>query len=144
MSHPEKLVLDFIKKHHVLTLATSINNNPWCANCFYVYLENEDCFVFTTDPVTKHGSDAIANPDVAGSVVLETSIIGKIQGLQFRGVMEVPEGELVEKAKIAYLKKFPVAILMKTNLWVVKVNYMNMTDNWLGFGKKLIWEKQAD
>jgi len=54
--------------------------------------------------------------------------------------MEVPEGDLAEKAKVAYLKRFPVAILMKTNLWVVKVRYIKMTDNRLGFGKKLIWE----
>lgn len=140
MNQPDKRITDFIKKHHVLTLATAIDNNPWCANCFYVWLEDENCFVFTTDPVTKHGSDAIKNPQVAGSVVLETRVVGKVQGIQFTGTMEVPEGDLAEKAKIAYLKRFPVAILMKTNLWVVKAIYIKMTDNRLGFGKKLIWE----
>jgi len=73
-------------------------------------------------------------------VVLETSVVGKIQGIQFRGVMEIPSGELSEKARNAYLKRFPVAVLMKTNLWTIKVNYIKMTDNRLGFGKKLIWE----
>lgn len=140
MNQPDKIITEFIKKHHVLTLATSVENNPWCANCFYVWLEKENCFVFTTDPVTKHGSDAIKNPQVAGSVVLETSVVGKIQGIQFTGIMEVPEKDLAEKAKVAYLKRFPVAILMKTNLWVIKVSYIKMTDNRLGFGKKLIWE----
>ena len=140
MNQPDKRITEFIKKHHVLTLATSTENNPWCANCFYVWLDNENCFVFTTDPVTKHGSDAIKNPQVAGSVVLETSVVGKVQGIQFTGTMEVPEDDLAEKAKVAYLKRFPVAILMKTNLWVVKAGYIKMTDNRLGFGKKLIWE----
>jgi uncharacterized protein YhbP (UPF0306 family) len=140
MNQPDKRITEFIKKHHVLTLATSNENNPWCANCFYVWLDNENCFVFTTDPVTKHGSDAIKNPQVAGSVVLETSVVGKVQGIQFTGTMKVPEGDLAEKAKVAYLKRFPVAILMKTNLWVVKAGYIKMTDNRLGFGKKLIWE----
>ena len=141
MNKPEKIVTDFLKKHHVLTLATCAENQAWCANCFYVWLEDECCFVFTTDPATRHGSEATNNPNVAGSVVLETSVVGKIQGVQFTGIMEVPEGELAEKAKFAYLKRFPVAVLMKTNLWVVKTNYLKMTDNRLGFGKKLIWER---
>ena len=71
---------------------------------------------------------------------METSVVGKIQGIQFRGVMEIPSDELAEKARNAYLKRFPVAVLMKTNLWTIKVNYIKMTDNRLGFGKKLIWE----
>ncbi|HSO88999.1 MAG TPA: pyridoxamine 5'-phosphate oxidase family protein [Draconibacterium sp.] len=140
MNHPEKRVVDFIKEHHVLTLATCVENNPWCANCFYVYLEEENCFVFTSDDATKHVQDVLVNSNVAGSVVLETSIVGKIQGIQFRGIMTVPENELASKSKAAYLKKFPFAILMKTSLWIVQVDYIKMTDNRLGFGKKIIWE----
>ncbi len=141
MNQPDKIIIEFLRKHHVLTLATCAENTPWCANCFYVWLEDENCFVFTTDPVTRHGSEAIKNPQVAGSVVLETSIVGKVQGVQFTGKMVVPEGDLAEKAKRVYLKRFPVAVLMKTNLWVVQVESIKMTDNRLGFGKKLIWER---
>jgi len=140
MNHPEKRIVDFINQHHVLTLATCGENNPWCANCFYVWLEDENCFVFTTDNATKHAQDAFQNPSVAGSVVLETSVLGKIRGIQFRGTMQIPEKELASKAKFAYLKKFPFAVLMDTKLWIIKVNYIKMTDNRLGFGKKLIWE----
>ena len=39
------------------------------------------------------------------------------------------------------LKKFPYAVLMKTTLWILEIEYIKMTDNRLGFGKKLIWEK---
>lgn len=140
MNHPEKRIIDFINQHHVLTLATCVENNPWCANCFYVYLEDENCLVFTSDDATKHVQDVSANSKVAGSVVLETGIVGKIRGIQFRGIMEIPQNDLASKAKLAYLKKFPVAVLMKTSLWIVKLNYIKMTDNRLGFGKKLIWE----
>ena len=140
MNHPGKRIVDFINEHHVLTLATSVENNPWCANCFYVWLEDENCFVFTSDDETKHVQDVAANQKVAGSVVLETSTVGKIRGIQFRGTMKIPENELASKAKMAYLKRFPFAILMKTSLWIVQVNYIKMTDNRLGFGKKIIWE----
>lgn len=140
MNHPEKRIVDFINEHHVLTLATCIENNPWCANCFYVYLEVENCFVFTSDDATKHVQDVSVNSKVAGSVVLETNVIGKIQGIQFRGEMKIPENELASRAKFAYLKKFPFAVIMKTSLWVIHLSYIKMTDNRLGFGKKLIWD----
>lgn len=139
MNLPEKRIVDFINEHHVFTLATSVDNNPWCANCFYVYLEDENCFVFTSDNETKHIQDVAVNSKVAGSVVLETSAVGKIQGIQFRGTMEIPKDKFASKVKMAYLKRFPFTVLMKTSLWVLQPNYIKMTDNRLGFGKKLIW-----
>ena len=141
MQNPEKRIVDFIHEHHVLTLATSAENSPWCANCFYTYLEEENCFVFTSDEDTKHVQDVLTNINVAGSVVLETGTVGKIQGIQFAGKMEKPGKMLASKAKKAYLKKFPYAVLMKTTLWVICPEIIKMTDNRLGFGKKLIWRK---
>ncbi len=135
----DRRIIRFLKNHHVLTIATTVNNEPWCANCFYVYLEEENVFVFTTDIETRHGQEFIKNPLVAGSVVLETMIIGKIRGIQFQGCVSEPSGKLAEIVKRAYLKRFPVATLMDTHLWVVKLTHIKMTDNRLGFGKKLIW-----
>ena len=143
MSLPEKRITDFIQEHHVLTLATCSEEKPWCANCFYIYLPEENCFVFTSDENTRHAGEAEKNPEVAGSIVLETETVGKIQGIQFSGAMGRPAKDLKLKAKKLYLKRFPYAILMKTTLWVLYPDYIKMTDNRLGFGKKLIWEKQS-
>jgi len=133
-------IIQFFRKHHVLTIATTVEDEPWCANCFYVYLEEENALVFTTDSETRHGKEFVRNPNVAGSVVLETLVIGKIRGIQFQGIVSEPEGELESKAKWAYLKRFPPAALMNTHLWVVKLTLIKMTDNRFGFGKKLLWE----
>jgi uncharacterized protein YhbP (UPF0306 family) len=132
-------VIRFFKKHHVLTIATTVDNEPWCANCFYTYLEEENTLVFTTDITTRHGKDFLKNSLVAGSVVLETMVLGKIRGIQFQGIVSEPEGELLSRAKLAYLKRFPPAVFMDTRLWIVKLTHIKMTDNRLGFGKKLIW-----
>jgi hypothetical protein len=134
-------VIKFFRKHHVLTIATTVENEPWCANCFYVYLEAENAFVFTTDHDTRHGKEFIKNPLVAGSVVLETMVIGKLRGIQFQGIVSEPDGEMLSKARWAYLKKFPPAALMDTHIWVVKLTLIKMTDNRLGFGKKLFCSK---
>lgn len=135
----DRRVIRFFRKHHVLTIATSVENEPWCANCFYVYLEEENALVFTTDNDTRHGKEFVRNPLVAGSVVLETMVIGRIRGIQFQGIVSEPEGDLLSSAKNCYLKRFPVAALMDTRLWVVKLTHIKMTDNRLGFGKKIIW-----
>ncbi len=142
MNFPEKKIIDFIKDHHVLTLATSNDNIPYCANCFYVYLEDENVFVFTSDNDTKHVQDALKNNVVGGSVVLETSTVGKIQGIQFNGTMYLPKDELKKKANRSYMTKYPFAMLMKTQLWVLDLDFIKLTDNRLGFGKKLIWRKE--
>ncbi len=142
MVKPEKTVIEFITKHHVLTLATSCNNQPYCANCFYAFLNDEIAFVFTSDLDTKHIQDTLQQNFVAGSVVLETSVVGKIQGIQFNGTLYKPENEMLDKANKAYIKRFPFAALMNTTLWVLKLSFIKMTDNRLGFGKKLIWKSE--
>ncbi len=136
-------VIKFFRKHHVLTIATSVENEPWCANCFYVYLEDENSLVFTTDYETRHGQEFLKSSLVAGSVVLETMVTGRIRGIQFQGIISEPVGDLHSRSKRAYLKRFPVAVLMETRLWVVKLTYIKMTDNRLGFGKKLIWSHSS-
>jgi uncharacterized protein len=140
----DKRIIKFFRKHHVLTIATTNDSEPWCANCFYVYLEEENALVFTSDYETRHGREFLMNSLVAGSVVLETMVLGKIQGIQFQGLVSEPADNLLSKSRTAYLLRFPVAALMDTRLWIVKLTYVKMTDNRLGFGKKLIWSESAD
>jgi hypothetical protein len=135
----DERIVRFFRRHHVLTIATSVDNEPWCASCFYVYLKEENSLVFTTDPKTRHGQEFQKNQKIAGTVALETKIIGKIRGIQFQGTVSEPSGEMDEKAKTAYLKRFPVAMLMETHLWLIRLTSIKYTDNRLGFGKKLIW-----
>jgi uncharacterized protein len=132
-------VIKFLRKHHVLTIATTVENEPWCANCFYVYLEEENSLVFTTGYETRHGQGFLKNNQVAGSVVLETMVTGKIRGIQFQGIISEPYDTVLTISKRAYLRRFPVAALMDTRLWIVRLTYIKMTDNRLGFGKKFIW-----
>jgi uncharacterized protein YhbP (UPF0306 family) len=137
----DKKIVRFFRKHHVLTIATTVNDEPWCASCFYVYLEDENALVFTSGMETRHGKEFLKNPLVAGSVVLETMIVGQIRGIQFPGIISVAEGDFLSKAKNGYLTRFPIAALMDTHLWIVRLTHIKMTDNRLGFGKKLVWMK---
>lgn len=136
---PEKRITEFIQKHHVFALATSAANVPYSSSCFYVYLPDRNLFVFTSSAETRHAAEMMQQPLVAGAIALETTIVGRIQGIQFTGKSARPKGDLLELCHTAYLKKFPVAVLKKLDLWMIEPDYIKMTHNRLGFGKKLIW-----
>lgn len=138
----DKRIKKFIKKHHVLTISTSVENKPYSANCFYAFDEKENILIFTSEKSTKHILDCQINNFVSGTIVLETKIIGKIQGLQFNGYIFESTKEKYKKHKIEYLKRFPFAILKETPLWYLELTFLKLTDNRLGFGKKLIWNKK--
>ena len=138
---PDKRIIEFIKRHHLLTLATSKDNIPYCCNIFYVYNEKNNSLIFSSDIKTKHATDFIENSEVAGTIALETKDVEKIQGVQLLGKITEPKGEEINNATKRYLKEFPYAQKMQLYLWEMKLTFIKMTHNKLGFGKKLIWEK---
>ena len=137
----DQQIIHFLNEHHLLTLATSQNNKPYCCNLFYVYDQVSNHLIFSTETKTKHAQDFIKNTNVAGSVALETKNVSKIQGVQLLGTIEELKGERLKIAKEQYIKAFSYAANMELHLWVMPLNFIKMTHNKLGFGKKLIWEK---
>ena len=133
-------IIGFIKRHHVLTLATTIHDEPHCSSLFYAYLPQRNLFAVTSSDKTWHVEQLRQNSRVAAAVVLETKLVGKIQGLQIRGRMYRPVGEELAAAKKAYLLRFPYAAVMDPEMWVIAPDYLKLTDNRLGFGTKLLWE----
>ena len=132
-------ILRFIAKHRLLTLATTYNDEPWCAHCFYAYLPEQNVFVFHSDSYTLHIEQVSHNCYVAGSVVLESWRVGRLRGLQLQGVVMPVTPALQKMAEQRYKQRFPVARLMNLKLWQLDVTLLKYTDNRLGFGKKLLW-----
>lgn len=126
-------VYEFLSEHHLLTLATCKDDLPYCANCFYAFEEKSFRFIISSDEKTKHMDCALHNPNIAGTIALETKEVGKIRGIQFTGIMK----KATTKEKALYLKTYPFALAMNPTLWSLHVNYIKYTDNRLGFGKKL-------
>ena len=131
-----KKIAKFLDKHHVMSLATSNKDEISVCSLFYAYSLEKLTFIIASSDDTTHIKNIRKNKNIAGNIVLETKIVGKIQGVQFRGVFEILEDRELKKI---YFKKFPHAKVMKPKLWQIKVNYFKMTDNRLGFGKKIIW-----
>lgn len=134
----DKSIVKFIKRHHVMTLATSAENTPYCANAFYSYDEERNLFIFTSDTTTRHSREMMQNTNVAVSIVLETRIVGRVQGLQMTGRVERAD----DAARRKYISRFPYAALADLTLWAISPEYIKLTDNTLGFGNKLIWSTE--
>lgn len=135
---PEEIV-NFIKEHHVLSLATSLDESVWCAPVFYAFDVEEAAFIFTSDINTHHVEHLCHNCFVGGSIVLETKRVGTIQGLQLQGVATQLDGQALAHAKQLYIRCFPMARFLDTNLWRLDATLLKFTNNRLGFGKKLYW-----
>lgn len=137
----DKPIQSFIETQTVLTIATCINNIPYCATCFYTFLEKYDAIAFKSNRDTQHILEAIQNKYVAGTIIPDKSEIGKVKGIQFNGIFLEPTGDLLIEAKKKYYLKYPFAAAFKGELWVVDLTFLKFTDNTLGFGKKMHWQK---
>lgn len=134
----DKRIEGFIAEHHVLTLATATPcGEPYCCNAFYAYDKASGAFIFTTDLSTHHGKMMAENERVAASILLETRTVGKIQGLQITGKVK----PAIDGDKMRYIKDFPYAVVADLSPWRLEAEMMKFTDNRLGFGKKLIWQR---
>lgn len=135
-----KKIASFIEEHHVMSLASSSGDTLSVCSLFYAYDAQSISFIVASSDETRHIQNIQKNARVAGNILLETKTVGKIQGLQFEGEFcELQESGL----KLHYFKNFPYAVALNPKLWQIKVDYFKMTDNKLGFGKKLIWQKPS-
>lgn len=136
MSQDLEKIEAFIQMHHVLTLATCAHECVSACSLFYAYDKEKKVFVVASSEDTLHIQHIKQNNTIAGNILLETQEIGMIQGLQFRGVFKENNSK---KLRNLYFKTFPYALALNPKLWVIEVDYFKLTDNRLGFGKKLIW-----
>ncbi len=134
-------IVSFLKKNKNLTFATSVDDKPYCAHCFYAFDKERKLLVFMSDKETNHIKEAKKNKYVAGTVAPDKLVVAKIQGIQFRGNFIQPGSENIEHFKKTYYTKYPFARAMPGDFWGVELTFIKMTDNTLGFGKKIEWKK---
>ena len=137
-------IISFIRKHHIFNLAVFSNNELWTSTCFYAFWKEKFALIFLSDLETKHAKLMSENNEIVGTIALETRIIGKIQGIQFKGKVEKLDAEYLTMAKKIYYKRFPYTIGTQSTFWILYLNYIKYTDNRLGFGKKIIWQRNKE
>lgn len=94
-----------------------------------------------TEPDTRHGALMAQNPQVAGTVNGQPRSVLLIKGVQYRGRVVRLTGAAENLARTAYQKRFPVSRKVSAPLWEITLEEVKMTDNALGFGKKIGWQR---
>ena len=130
-------MVEFINEHHVLSMATVQNDTPVSCSLFYLFIPQEECFIFASDYETEHMKNILQNPDVSAAIHNETKELEHIRGIQIKGMVTNSE----ERHEHLYLKEYPYAkdIDDKT-FWKLKITELKYTDNNLGFGQKETWK----
>jgi len=78
---------------------------------------------------------------VAGTILPDKLNKLQVKGIQFEGTVLAFDDALAASASNHYYKKNPMAVAMSGDIWTVQLNRIKYTDNTLGFGKKIIWER---
>ncbi|MFQ5828753.1 MAG: pyridoxamine 5'-phosphate oxidase family protein [Candidatus Methylomirabilia bacterium] len=98
-------IVQYIKSHHVMTLATTAHGRPWAAAVFYA--SKDLTLLFVSEPDSRHCMDLRECRTVSAAIHENYENWREIRGLQLEGTAEpVPTRELAS-ALAVYLAKFP-------------------------------------
>lgn len=141
VNNPDDLqvISQFLQKQHVLTLCAAHAGEMWCANCFYVFDGQQMALYLMTERHTRHSELMQHNPRVVGTIATQARSVALIKGVQYCGDIKLLSDEADNLARQRYCKRFPIATLASAPIWQLDLQEIKMTNNTLGFGKKLYW-----
>lgn len=136
---------DFLRGHHVMTLATQDAEGPWAAALFYA-CDGEE-LVFLSAPASRHGRALAQDARCAATIQGQEQDWRGIRGIQLEGVAVQLAGEERERARRLYAGRFafvrpeqaPAAILealARVQWYRLRVQRLYFIDNRRGFGKR--------
>lgn len=137
----DERISKYIRKQKIMTMASSNADIPYCCVLFYSFDETKNCFYFISNPSSRHSEEIFINHFVSGTIIKSNLNVLKLQGVQFTGRCRMLEGKESEVAGEHYQSRHPVAHWSKERIWMLEIDWLKMTDNTLGFGKKIIWER---
>lgn len=144
MKNIHDTLIHFLQKQTCATICCSDENgNPYCFSCYYSFNNADGLLYFKSSPASQHSILLQKNRNIAGTVLPDK--ISKLitRGVQFQGELLDQFHSITKDAFANYHLRHPLAIGFKGNVYVIQINQVKMTDNSLGFGKKIIWEREC-
>lgn len=139
-------VLDYLREHRVMTLATRGDAGPWAAAVFYV---NDGFTLYCLSrPATRHCTELARHPRVAATIQEDYSDWPQIRGVQLEGLACELDGDEASHARRLYGEKFPIVgrlaqapaaivdAFAKIRWYRVSPDRLYFVDNSLGFGHR--------
>ena len=131
----------YLLSNHVLSLSANFEEECWSASLFYAGDPDNNAVYIMTDPATQHGALMLKNPVITGTICDQNADVSSLKGIQFKAFAAITA---TNDAMALYLERFPVAKKMAGTLWKINFTVLKYTDNSLGFGTKLIWNKDEN
>ncbi|MBA3902274.1 MAG: pyridoxamine 5'-phosphate oxidase [Rhodocyclaceae bacterium] len=98
--------LDYLRGHHVMTLATHGSEGPWAAAVFYV---NDGFTLFCLSaPSSRHCMNLAHSPRISATIQEDYADWPQIKGVQLEGIASEISGEEEARARRLYGEKYPV------------------------------------
>ena len=134
----DERIVKFLKKMHLASLCVvDDDSQPYAFSAFYTFDEVKFNLLIASSSSSSHIKFLKNSKLVAGTVALDTKIVGKIEGVQFQGVMKEAE----DNERELYFNKFFYAKAMNPEIWCISLEKVKFTSNTLGFGKKIGWQR---
>ena len=142
-------VVDYLKSHNTMTLATCVADLPWAATVFFA--SDDLKLYFFSAPESRHCQNLAANQRVAVTIQEDYKDWRRIKGIQLEGRVELVDGVLDKaKAMAVYAIKYPDVIklftdpssglfhkaFLKVKFYRVVPEKLFFIDNEQGFGKR--------
>ena len=142
-------IVDYLKSHNTMTLATCAGDAPWAATVFFA--SDDLRLYFFSAPESRHCQNLAANGRVAVTVQEDYQDWRKIKGIQLEGRVELVDGMAAKaKAMAVYAFKYPEVIklftdpasgvfhkaFLKVKFYCVVPDKLFFIDNAQGFGRR--------
>ena len=135
-------IIEFISQQTSGSLScVNENNKPWCFSFFYSFDDKEMMLYYKSSDDTLHSAILYMNPVSSGTILPDKLNFLAIKGIQFEGEVLPPNHPEAPNGSKHYYKKNPLALAMPGDIWTIRLNVIKYTDNTLGFGKKLHWNR---
>jgi uncharacterized protein len=137
-------ISEYIKKQTVASVCcVGTEGDPYCFSCFYGFDAQKGLLYFKSSVGAKHTGILQRNRQVAGTIQPDALNKLHIKGVQFTGVVLLREDPVSVAGSSAYHRAFPFALAMPGDVYTIQLDTIKLTDNKLGFGKKLTWERES-
>jgi len=140
-------VLDYLRDHRVVTLATGAGGEIWASAVFYV----NDGFklFFLSSPTSRHSLNLARDPRIAATIQEDYADWLEIKGVQLEGIASEISGAEELSARRLYGEKFPIVgklaqapeaivkALAKVRWYRLVPQRLYFIDNAAGFGQRV-------
>lgn len=136
----QKEILDFLCTTKVATICYVNNGLPYCFNCLYAVIPGIEGIIFKSSKASLHSQQMQDDTPIAGTMYQAAPNGIDNTGVQFNGKVTT-NNKISEIAKKAYYKRFPLALVIPGQIFVIIFDTTKFSHTKNGIRRKIDWQK---